>query len=100
MKKKRLKNEVRKADALAAALKLAEQTSYLQVTRNEIAEAIGVAGSTVQYHFGTVGQLRKELMRHAVKEGNAVVVAQGLAVKDAQALKADDELVALARNAL
>ena len=100
MTKKRLKPTIRKAEILAAALFLARQQGYTNVTRDEIAERVGVSGSTVQYHFGTMTQLRTELMRYAVKLRHPRVVAQGLAVRDRQALKADDELKQLAKEAM
>lgn len=87
-------------EILAAALVLAEKHNYIQVTRNEIADAVGVSGSTVQYHFGTVTQLRSDLMRYAVKQRNARVVAQGLANGDKHALRADDRLKQSAREIL
>ena len=96
MSTKRLKPEVRKPEILAVALTLASDRGYTQITRNEIAYHVGVSGSAVQYHFGTMAKLRVELMRYAVKQRHPRVVAQGLAVRDRQALKADADLKSLA----
>lgn len=96
MKQKRFKPAVRKPEILAAALELAAVKGYMFVTRNEIAEVVGVAGSTVQYHFGKMSTLRNELMIYAVKQRHARVVLQGLALYDKHALEADQELKDLA----
>lgn len=100
MKQKRQKPAVRKAEMLRVALELANDRGYTQVTRNEIAAGLGVCGSTVQYHFGTMAQLRVELMMYAVKHRHARVVAQGLAVYDCHAMEADEALQAAARASL
>ena len=92
MKQNRKKPEVRKAEALKIALQLAADRGYANITRDEVAAEMGVCGSSVQYYFGTMSQFRVELMRYAVKQRNARVVAQGLAVYDRHALKADEAL--------
>lgn len=100
MKQKRLKPDIRKEEILVAALKLAASSGYTNITRNEIAEKAGISGSAVQYHFGTMTQLRTELMRYAVKRRHPRVVAQGLATRNRHALKADDELKQLAKETI
>lgn len=92
MKQKRLKPAIRKEEVLAAALVLAAEHGYTAISRNAIAEQTGIGGSAIQYHFKTMAQLRTELMRYAVKHRHPRVVAQGLAVRDRHALKADDDL--------
>lgn len=92
MKTKRLKPDVRKDEIIAAALLLASSTHYTRVTREAIAAAISIKGPAIQYHFGTMGQLRRELMRAAVKQRVLNVVAQGLLSRDEHAEKADEGL--------
>ena len=92
MKTKRLKPEIRKDEIIAAALVLAASTHYTRVTREAIAAAITIKGPAIQYHFGTMGQLRRELMRAAVKQRVLNVVAQGLLARDEHAEKADTAL--------
>lgn len=92
MKKQRLKPEVRKDAILSAALKLATKTNYATVTREQIAQAVGVTGPAVQYHFGSMLKLRRALMRAAIVEGNAKIVAQGLIAGDRYAKAAPDEI--------
>lgn len=88
--------KLRKNDILKAALAVAERTHYAQMTRQEVADEAGVTGPLVQHYFGTMGQLRKDVMRHAVLNRVLPVIVQGLVAKDKQALKASQELKAAA----
>ena len=90
--KQRLKPAVRRVQILEAALVLAEKGHYLRLTRNEIAARAGLAGTTVQYHFKTMIQLRRAIMRAAVAWKNLPVLAQGITAGDSQALKASQAL--------
>lgn len=90
MTNKRLKPDARKEDLLAAALPLAAERGYTRVTRNDIAQRAGVSGPVIHYHFGTMAQFQRELMRYAVLKENLAVVAQGLAAGDKQAKKAPE----------
>lgn len=90
MKQTRMKTAARKEDILAAALQLAEEGGYLTVTRNDIAAAAQVSGPTLHYHFGTMAQLRRDLMRYAIRVGSSRVIAQGVVAGDPQAMKLDE----------
>jgi AcrR family transcriptional regulator len=100
MKQNRMNATVRRQDILAAGLHVAERDGFANVTRNNIAAHAKVSGPTVQYHFGTIKQLRRELMRYAVHHKNLRVIAQGIAAGDAQALKAPPELREAALNSM
>lgn len=88
--------EVRIPHILDCALELAGQSNYLSITRDQIATRVGITGSAVAYHFKTMGNLRVALMRHAVEQRDAKVVAQGLIARDPEALQADNMLRHLA----
>ncbi len=92
MTKKRFKPEIRKESIIAAALDLAEDTHYREVTRDQIGRRIGVTGTAVMYHFGTMQQLRREVMRAAVKQERLQVIAQGLTCNDVHADRASEAL--------
>lgn len=92
MTRQRLKAPVRIQQCIDAALELARDKPYHEVTRNEIAEAVGVAGSVVQWHFGTVKQLRRQIMRAAIRAERLDIILQGIAVQDPHALRAPEEL--------
>lgn len=91
---------VRRQEILAAALSLAEARGYQNVTRDEIAHAAGVSGSSVQYHFRTVDQLRRELLDYAVQVEALLVIAQGLALGGLQAKGLSHDLRQRAAGAL
>jgi AcrR family transcriptional regulator len=86
------KAAIRVEEIVAAGLVLAVAKGYQQVSRADLAQAVGVAESLVSAKFGTMPQFRRALMRAAVHQRNAAVVAQGLAMRDQEAGKADDAL--------
>ena len=88
----RMDPEERKAALMAAALKLAAQHGYRNVTRVQLASYCDVSEALVSFHFGTMAQFRRALMRHAIHEGNCAVVLQGIADGNNQARKAPDGL--------
>lgn len=85
---------VRRAQILAAALKLAARHGLSNIKRDDVAEQAGVSAGSVNLYFKTMTQLRRDVMRYAVREaekGNAEglrVLAQGLAMRDRHAGKA------------
>jgi len=92
MKQKRLKPELRKAEIITAGLVIAAATHYTHVTRDQIAAKVGVSGAAIQYHFHTMPQLRKQLMRQAVLRECLPVIAQGCLAKDNFVKRASKEL--------
>lgn len=98
MKYKRMRAVDRRAAVLNAALDLAKKDNYLSLTRDAIAEAAGVSGPTVQHHFGSVANLRRELMTFAIRRKCLRVIAQGVACGDPQTMRLDpaDRALALA----
>lgn len=95
--KQRKEPEIRREQILAAALLVAERTNFSTMTREEIARAAGVAPTLVTHYFGTMTQLRRDVMRAAVRGGRLAVIAQGLMARDPHAMKAPDEVKAAAR---
>lgn len=73
--------DVRKEELLAAALKLAQLHGIKGLTREDIAREAQTANSLVSHHFGTMKQLHRALVRHAIKHGNVIVTAQAVAGK-------------------
>jgi AcrR family transcriptional regulator len=89
---RRYKPEVRKDAIVTAALRLAAATHYLHVQRKQIADELGVTPPALTYHFGTMEQLRRAIMRAAVEREDVTVVAQGLVAQDKHAKKAPEAL--------
>jgi AcrR family transcriptional regulator len=88
----RMQPEQRKDQLLTIGLGLAAEVGYKNVTMVKLTEAAGVSRTLYHRYFSTVGRFRVDLMRAAVKQENLAVIAQGLAAKDPQALKAAPEL--------
>lgn len=82
----------RTAELLEAALEVAAESGYLQMTRQAIAERVGVTPALVTHRFSTMAELRRLVMRQAVKREVLAIIAQGLAVKDAHAMRAPADL--------
>lgn len=99
-KYKRLGPDVRREQIVAAALDVAEDVGYTQMTREQIGVRAGVTGTLVAHYMGTMPNLRRAVMRAAVAQGRAAVVAQGLAARDPHAMKAPEDVKQAARAAL
>lgn len=92
----RLPKAERRAELLDAALHIAERIGADKVTHDLVAQHAEVTRTLVIHYFGTAPQLRRDIMRAAVKRRIVPIVARGIALRDAHALKADDALRALA----
>lgn len=94
--KRRVPAVLRKEYILKAAVDMAIEQGYHRITRDCVAEKAGVSFSLVTKYFGTMKQLRKDVMRTAIKQSIAEIVAQGLVNGDDRARKAPIELKAQA----
>jgi len=95
----KLDSLARKQQILDEALRQAAKVGYLNIKRQEIATALGISAGLVSLHFSTMAQLKRDVMRAAVKHSSSPtmdrmrwpawrVLAQGLAVNDRQAMRA------------
>lgn len=89
---KKLESNVRHDEILKAALSIAVSDGMEGVTRDHIARLAGVASGTVSLHMGTMANMKRTIMRHAVKNELLPVIAQGLAMGSPYARSAPDEL--------
>lgn len=96
MNRERLTPTVRRAEVLAAALRVAEVRGYRQMTRDEIATEAHCSPALVTAMLGTMTALRRHVLRAAVAGEVLPVIAQGLAARDAHAMRASDKLRRLA----
>lgn len=85
---------------LKACLALAVKHGYRSITRDQIAAEASVHPSNVSYHLGTMIELRRHIMREAVRTECLPVIAQGLAAGDRHARKCPPELRAQAVQSL
>lgn len=90
--KSRTNPALRKAHILAAAVDMSKTVGYHKLTRDAVAEAAGVSMGLVTRYFSTMNNLRRGVIRYAIRHDIAEIVAQGLANGDDHAKKAPDEL--------
>lgn len=88
------------ANLTDTALKLAAKRGLYNLTRDAIAEAAEVSTGIVSKRFGTMENMRRSLMREAVRRELLPIIAEGLVRGDTAARKAPDALKAKARAAL
>ena len=96
----RLEPKVRREQILAAAVTLAAKVGYKNITREAITDRAGCSPRLLNYYYSTMDQLKRDVMRHAIKERVLAIVAQGLTAKDPHAMKAPDDLKKLAAATL
>ena len=94
--KSRVPAELRRENILSIAVEMARERGYHKITRDTVAEKAGVSCGLVTKYFGTMNQLRVDVMRRAIKQSIPEIVAQGLANGDSRAKKAPAELKAQA----
>lgn len=95
--KTRANPALRKDHILSAAVAMAKEVGYCKLTRDSVAEAAGVSMGLVTRYFGTMPQLRRDVIRYAIRHGIPEIIAQGLVNRDDHATKAPDELKARAK---
>ena len=88
----RMTSEDRVEHLLDAALTLASKAGWENLTRDGIGDAASVSYGLVTQRLGTMIELRRKVMRRAIKLRCLPVVAQGLARGDRTARGAPDDL--------
>ena len=81
MNRIRKQSAVRKDEIVEVALKQAELLGLKSITRQQVAEGVGVATSLISHHFGTMNQLQRAVIRRAIKQNSIPVVAQAVVLK-------------------
>lgn len=87
----RLRAEKRAA-VLEAAVEEAQEVGYQWITRSGVAARLGWSTGAVSRHFSPFVELKREVMREAVKRGILPIIAQGLAEQSPIAHSAEPEL--------
>jgi len=78
-----------RAEQLAKiALRLATESSYIQVTRDDVAKVAGVVPGVVNYSIGGAADLRNAIIIQAIRDENITVLAQALALRHPEAINA------------
>jgi len=100
MNNKRMKPEARSEEIVAAGLRLAKANGWKSLTRDGVATEAGVSFAMVNVRFGTMTQLKRAVMREAIRREELRVIAQGYVSDDPTALKIDSELKTRALQSL
>lgn len=102
MKPRQIKLEAREriAQILRAALDVAEKVGYNRMTRDEIAALAGIPPTLINYHMGTMPDLRRDVMREALRNDRQPLDPYRLAHHDRHAMKAPEDLRRLALQTL
>ena len=100
MTRKRMTPADRRTEVLMAALRASARIGYNRVTRDAIATEAACSPGLVSLCLGTVPQMRRVIMREAVRSRCLPIIAQGLAVRDPHAMRAPEELRAAAAGCL
>jgi AcrR family transcriptional regulator len=82
----------RTEEILKATTELADRHGLAGITREMIANRLGISTGLINSHYGTMQQLRRAVMRRAVQGRNLKLIAEGLVLNDPVARKAPDEL--------
>ena len=99
-RRRRLAPEVRKEEMVLAAMAVAREIGYHQVTRNLIADRAGTSDALVTTRLGTTLEISQLIMREAIIRRDLAILAQGLLTNDPIAIAAPEELRVESRQAL
>ena len=89
----RLKPKERRKQILDTALQLAKEKGFESLTRAAIAKKAQITPALITTHYySTMPQLRRAVMRAAVKQEILEIIAYVLATSNPHALKASSEL--------
>lgn len=81
-----------KEKILQTAIEIAVDTRFRLITRDEVAELADCATGKVNYHFGTVTNLKTLVMEYAVENEILKIIAEGLVDRHEVAEAAPQEL--------
>lgn len=88
----RMKPQARKDEILNAALAVAARLGFANVRVADIATQAGCGYGTVSYHFNTMTQMRRAMMRAAVDRKLLKIIAEGLVMRHPEAKKAPADI--------
>ena len=89
---RRLAPKDRKAEIMEAAIRAAVKHGFAAMRAKDIAEEAGCAFGLLFSYFGTMAQMRRAVMRAAIKQEVLCIIAEGVACRDSAACKAPKEL--------
>ncbi len=91
-KRRRLEPDDRRTEVMRAAVHAANAFGYTAMTRSQIAVLAGVSGPLVAVYLGEMPEVRRAVVRYAIKREHLGIIAQALALKDPEAAKVSEAL--------
>ena len=73
---------MRQEQILNAAVDLAKEGNYQTVTRKALSDSIGCTEPLISYYFGSMDNLRSEILKYAVECEVYEIIVQGMIAKD------------------
>jgi len=98
--KSRTDPALRMRHILKCAVDVAIEKGYKHVTRADVANAAGVSEGLVSRYFSTMERLRRDIVRHAIKEEIHDIILQAMIAKDKHLKRASKELKEAALTSL
>ena len=96
----RLTPEQRMQSILKAAVKLSRESSYLSISRLDVAIEAEVSETLINHYFGNMQRLRDAVMTYAVEAIELQLIAQGLSAGNKIALMAPKNIRAAAAETM
>ena len=90
--KTRMKPADRKNAILDAAVATASKVGFANLRLAQVAQIAECSNALVVQHFATMVQLRRAVMRKAIKDRTLPIIAAGIAIGDPTAAKVPPEL--------
>lgn len=81
-----------KLKILNTAVRMTTANPTEKLIRDDVAKAAGVSTGLISYHFGSIAELRKEVMREAVRGKILSILAYGLMSKNPIAMSMSSKL--------
>lgn len=89
----KLKPDIRKDQILKAAVDLSDQMGYESIRRDDVARVAGCSTGLVNRYYATMTQLKRAVIREAIRTERLNIIAQAIVARDPQAQKAPAELI-------
>jgi len=82
----------KKQDILQYATLIATSHGVYNMTKQQIADLAQISPGSINYHYGTMDKLRRKVMRYAIRNEIANIVAEGILARDPIAMRAPKHL--------
>lgn len=74
--------DIRKSEIMESAVELSKSKGYTTITGEQLAAFAGVARSLINFYFGGMKKLKKELVKMAIRDEILPILSQALSHND------------------